>query len=157
MVHPLIGIHAAIGEFGVFAFLWVLVELINPTKQRVKRAKIAAAIGTAFFLISWLAGGYYYVTFYGPNVKPVIKAGPAPWAHAVIMEVKEHVFLFLPFLSLFTTALIFRHSRKLAKDSRTRISILLLCGLIILLGLLMAFMGYMISSGARVAFEAKVT
>ncbi|MBI5398516.1 hypothetical protein HZB03_03560 [Candidatus Woesearchaeota archaeon] len=156
MVHPLIGIHAAIGELGVLAFLWVFVELLNPTEPRIKRAKIAAALGTLFFLASWVAGGYYYVTYYGPAVKPVIKSGPAPWAHGVVMEVKEHVFLFLPFLSALTTGLVYRYKNNLIKDAGARTSVLLLCALIVIVGLLMAGMGYIISTGARAALEGKI-
>src|SRR3990167_655172 len=98
MVNSLVGIHAAFGELGIFAFLWAFVELINPTQQRVKRAKIAAMIGVIFFFLSWFVGGFYYVSFYGSNVKPLIKEGPMPWAHSIFTETKEHVFLFLPFL-----------------------------------------------------------
>lgn len=100
MAHPLIGIHAALGEIGVGAFLWVFVELLNPSEERIKRAKKIALLGALLFLLSWIAGGYYYVEFYGDQVKPLIKEGPFPWAHAIVMETKEHVFLFLPFLSL---------------------------------------------------------
>ncbi|MBI4738715.1 hypothetical protein HY772_04010 [Candidatus Woesearchaeota archaeon] len=156
MVHPLVGIHAAIGELGVLAFLWVLVELLNPTEPRIKRAKIAAALGTLFFLMSWVTGGYYYVAYYGPNVKPIIKSGPAPWAHGVAMEVKEHVFLFLPFLSFLTTGLVYRYKNNLIKDTGARKSVLLLCALIVIIGLSIAGMGFVISTGARAALEGKI-
>lgn len=156
MVHPLIGIHAALGELGVFAFVWVLVELLNPTPERVRRAKIAALVGVIVFLVSWLAGGYYYVTYYGPNVKPLIKEGPQPWAHSVMMETKEHVFLFLPFLSLLVYRLIGRYTKELLKDKNIKRSVLALCILIVFIGLAMAGMGYLISTGARAALEAKV-
>jgi hypothetical protein len=154
MAHPLIGIHAALGEIGIFAFLWVFVELLNPTEERIKRAKIVACIGTILIFLSWLAGGYYYVKIYGPDVKPMIKEGPQPWAHKVVMETKEHVFLLLPILSLFTVALMKKHD--LLNNSEARKSILKLCVLILLIGLSMAFMGYLISTGARTALEAKV-
>lgn len=154
MAHPLIGLHAAIGEIGVFAFLWVLVELLNPTPQRVKRAKIVAVIGVIFLFLSWFAGGYYYVEYYGPEVKPIIKEGPAPWAHKIITETKEHVFLFLPLLSIFTTGLIYKYKKEIITNRDVRISILLMAGLIVLIGLSMAAMGYFISTGARVALEA---
>ena len=31
MVHLFIGTHAALGELGAIGFLWVLIELLNPT------------------------------------------------------------------------------------------------------------------------------
>jgi len=154
MVHPLIGAHAALGELAVFAFLWVFVELLNPTEQRIKRAKLAASLGVLFFFLSWFLGGYYYVEFYGSDVKPIIKEGPNPWAHGIFMETKEHVFLFLPFLSLAALGFIYKSGDNLIKKRNEKIAVLLLCSLIVLMGLSMAAMGYIISTGFRIALEA---
>ncbi len=155
MVQPLlVGIHVAMGELGIFAFLWLLVELLNPTKERIKRAKIAAILGTILLFGAWVLGGFYYVNYYGSQVKPVIKEGPMPWAHAIFMETKEHVFLFLPFLSILTTGIIIKNKRELLNDKKIKLSVLLLSGLIILIGLSIAGMGYLISTGARTALEA---
>jgi hypothetical protein len=146
----LIGLHAGIGEVGALAFLWVFIELLNPNSQRVFRAKIASKIGTLALFVSWIIGGYYYVTFYGPNVKPLIKAGPMPWSHLVMTETKEHVFLFLPFLAILITGLIHAHKEQLAQGERIK-SILTLSLLIFLISMAMAGMGYMITSGFRSA------
>lgn len=156
MADMLIGIHAAIGEFGVFAFLWVFVELLNPSAERVKRAKIAATIGVLFFLLSWVVGGYYYLTTYGTGVKQLIKEGPMPWAHKVFMEVKEHVFLFLPFLSFLVASILCAYEREIIKDKKIKMSVLMLSGIIVLIGLAIAFMGVMVSTGMRVALEASI-
>src|SRR3989338_11583700 len=98
-MHILIGIHAVFGEAGALAFLWVLIELLNPSESRLRRARIAAALGTLLLSGAWFFGGFYYVTEYGVAVKPIIKSGPLPWTHDVITETKEHIFLFLPLLS----------------------------------------------------------
>ena len=155
MVHPLIGIHAALGEFAIFCFIWVFVEMLNPDERRVKRAKAVASVGLGLLLIAWVAGGYYYVHYYASNVKPIIKAGPWPWAHEVFMEIKEHLFLFLPFLMTVAVGTFYANSPQvLATDKKRRLSILVVSALVILLGLAMAGMGFMISSGARAALEA---
>ncbi|MBI4159254.1 hypothetical protein HY500_03270 [Candidatus Woesearchaeota archaeon] len=156
MVSSLIGIHAALGEIAIFAFIWVFIELLNPSEQRIKRAKKAAVIGVILFFMSWIVGGYYYVNYYGKNVKPIIKEGPVPWAHEIFTETKEHIFLFLPFLSILTLGLIHKSGKALIKDKKTRSSILTLTFLIVLIGLAMAVMGYLISTGARAALEAKL-
>lgn len=156
MVHPLIGIHAALGELGILAFLWVFVEMLNPTTNRVQRASLAATIGAILLLASWAAGGYYYVVHYGPAVKPVIKEGPTPWAHSIFMETKEHVFLLLPFVALLTAVLLRKVKENPAQSKDLRTAILLLTALIIIIGLSMAAMGYVISTGARAALEAKL-
>ncbi|MBC8500397.1 MAG: hypothetical protein ISS25_03760 [Nanoarchaeota archaeon] len=156
MVHPLIGIHAAFGEIGAFAFLWVLVELLNPSEERIRRAKIAAVVGVVFLFLSWVTAGYYYVNIYGADVKPMIKAGPAPWAHKIFTETKEHLFIFLPFLSILTAGLIFKYKDELIENKGAKLSVLLLSGLVFLIALSMAGMGYIISMGARAALEAGV-
>ena len=156
MVSLLVGIHAGLGEIGIVAFVWVFVELLNPSKKSVQRAKIAALLGTLFMFASWIVGGYSYVNIYGITVKPIIKGGPMPWAHSIFMEVKEHVFLFLPFLSLIVFCLIKRYEKELISQKNARKAILLLCALIILIGALMAGMGYIISTGARTALEVGV-
>ena len=145
MFDSFIGIHASFGELGALAFLWAFVELLNPTPQRTKRATIAAWIGLIAILTSWVFGGFYYVDVYGVDVKPIIKAGPSPWAHSVIMEAKEHLFLFLPFLAALAVATL--HKGKANKSA------LKLCGLIVLLAFLMAGFGFLISSGYRDALE----
>ena len=149
MTNILIGVHAALGEIGVLSFLWCIVELLNPTDKRIKRAIIASVLGTIFIFASWVAGGYYYVNFYGENVKPVIKEGLQPWAHSVVTETKEHVFLFLPFISLLATSLLVRHKKRLIKEHVLKKAVISLCWLVVLIGLAMAGMGYIISSSFR--------
>lgn len=156
MVNPLIGLHVVLGEIGVAAFIWVFVETLNPDKRKVARSKLVALLGVIFIFASWIVGGYYYVDTYGKEVKPIIKSGPQPWAHGVFMETKEHVFIFLPFLSILTAGLLFKHGNKLARDSNLKKSVLLLCALIVLIGLIMLGTGYAVSSGARAALEGGI-
>ena len=153
MADILIGIHAALGEFAVLAALWVFVEMLNPTAERIRRAKAASILVALFIFASWLAGGYYYVTVYGSAVKPIIKAGPQPWAHAIFTETKEHVFLFLPFLSLFLLSLMGR-LKDAGKGAGMRVAVLATSLMIVLIGLSMVGMGYLISTGVRTALEA---
>src|SRR3989344_6630876 len=153
MPHPLIGIHAALGELGAIAFLWVFIELINPIPKRVKRAKVVASIAVILLFLSWFTGGYYYVNYYGTNVKPIIKEGPQPWAHSVFTETKEHVFLFIPFLALLNYFIIKKYEGTLIKDRKIRKAVMVLSLLITVLAFAMAGMGYMISTGARTALE----
>lgn len=149
MVHPLLGIHAAIGELGVAAFVWVFIELLS-NKPALHRVRNAAIVGTIAFFISWFTGGYYYLVQYGPNVKPLIKAGAQPWIHSIVMEIKEHIFLFMPILALLTTALVNNYKTTYKKIIQKN------SVLIVILGALMMTMGYIISTGAREALEAAV-
>jgi len=109
---------------------------------------ITAAVGMSAFIASWIAGGYYYVTYYGTLVKPVIKSGLAPWAHDIIMETKEHIFLFvipLAITVLFITLLEKRDMDRLRLRRLTgRLSLT-----IVILGLLIGAMGFIVSAAAR--------
>lgn len=152
MINPLIGIHIGLGELGIIAFLWVFVELLNPSPARIKRAKIASVIGVVSFILAWVSGGAYYLTEYGEVVKPLIKTGPAPWAHYIFTETKEHVFLFLPFIAAFASGLLFT----VEDVKKNKKALLIISATVVILGFSMAAMGYLISSGAREALEASL-
>lgn len=154
MVNPLILIHAIAAEIGVIAFLWVLVELLNASEIRIARAQVAALIGCVCLFFAWYMGGLYYVEVYGNHVKPLIKASEAAWVNNIVMEVKEHVFLFLPILATLSAALLYRYDMELIENRDARVSIVLLAGLIFLLGFSIAGMGAIISSGYRFALLA---
>jgi len=156
MIQWLIGLHAALGEIGSISFLWVFVELLSPTPARAKRARWVSLIGLTFLLLSWIAGGAYYLTQYAIAVKPIINSGPSPWAHSIIMETKEHIFLFLPFIAFFIFVATTNLSQRLTDNKNERIGILMASGLLFLMGMSMAGMGYLISYAFRTSLEMGV-
>lgn len=107
---------------------------------------LTALFGTVSFWLAWIAGGFYYAKYYGQNVKPIITAGRTPWVHTVLMETKEHLFLFLPFLSITGIFLLWRMNKEIDANAIVRKWTALLLTLIIVLGLIMAFSGILISS-----------
>lgn len=143
----LIGLHLGFAIIGIDAFLWLLAEVKNK-EWHTKRLRIAALLGVGGFVLSWLFGGYYYVKFYGALVRPVIKSGLAPWAHNIVMETKEHIFLFIVPLAI-TAALIAFLEKKDFEKIRIRRLTLVLAGTIASLGLLIGAMGFIISAAAR--------
>lgn len=154
MLSAIIGTHAFVGEAGFLLFLWVFVELVNPTPDRIRRAIFVTLLGTLAFFASWFIGGYYYVTFYGSGSKLLIKSGAIPWAHDIFTESKEHIFLFLPLLSVYAFALLKKYKDGILQKPEIKKALLLLVSVIILIGLAMAGMGYVISVGVRTALEA---
>src|SRR3989338_2979423 len=90
----LVGLHLGFAILAIDAFFWLLGEYVAKS-QHYGRMTLAAMLGFLGFMASWIIGGYYYVTYYGPLVKPIIKAGSTPWAHTIAMEAKEHIFLFI--------------------------------------------------------------
>ena len=143
----LIGLHLAFAIIGIDAFLWLLGEIKNDSWRKA-RLYWSAIVGVTAFILSWLSGGYYYVKYYGGLVKPIIKSGLAPWAHNIIMETKEHVFLFiipLAFTALFIT---FLDKKEFEESNIKRMSMVLVL-LIVGLGLTIGAMGFIISAAAR--------
>lgn len=90
--------HIILGLIGVFASLAVVLAIVGRRYNHVL-ALYSSIIAFTGYMLSWALGGWYYVTYYGSAVKPIIKNGPYPWAHLIVMESKEHIFLMLPILS----------------------------------------------------------
>lgn len=94
-------LHSISGSLVALALVWVILEVRYPVDRSLTRIRIASYF--AILLVTagcWLAGGYNYLTVYGSQVKPVILEGSYPWVHEIIMEAKEHVFVFLPIIAL---------------------------------------------------------
>ncbi|OIP57292.1 MAG: hypothetical protein COX79_05270 [Candidatus Levybacteria bacterium CG_4_10_14_0_2_um_filter_36_16] len=143
----LIGIHLGFAIIGIDAFLWLLGKF-KDNSSSLKSKFVTALIGVSAFIISWVAGGYYYVVYYGTLVKPVIKSGLAPWAHNIIMETKEHIFLFIIPIAV-TVLFITLLENKDMDHLKLRSFAIRLSGLVAILGLLIGAMGFIISAAAR--------
>ncbi|MDO8555564.1 MAG: hypothetical protein Q7R96_00125 [Nanoarchaeota archaeon] len=92
-------------------------------------------------LCSWLIllpAGRLYLVFY-PATKTLIKAGPNPWLHGIIMETKEHWGILLPLIA--TTAAIMTWKQLTKENKKWWI-------LVIILTILLGIMGRMITAGA---------
>jgi hypothetical protein len=148
-VYLLVGLHAGLGEVAGLLFIWALVEIINNTPAGLIRAKKAALWGVVFIFASWITAGIYYVSHYGGVVKPVIMDGPLPWAHGVVLETKEHVFMYIPLLALVG----YQAVRGIAEGrGKPVLSVTKwLLGLNVLLSFLMAWMGFLVSFVARLS------
>ncbi len=96
-ITTLIG-HILFGLIGVLMSVAIVLSLVGKLYNRTYTLYSSIAAFSSF-MASWLLGGWYYVTYYGSVVKPIIKSGPYPWAHLIVMESKEHIFLMLPILT----------------------------------------------------------
>ena len=143
----LIGFHLGFAIVGIDAFLWLLGQFKDNGGSRKSRI-MTAAIGVAAFVASWIAGGYYYVIYYGTLVKPVIKSGLAPWAHNIIMETKEHIFLFVIPLAMTVLCITLLEKEDVERLALRRLA-MWLSGTVAALGLLIGAMGFIISAAAR--------
>lgn len=143
----LIGLHLGFAIVGIDLFFWLLGKF-NDRKGSVKNRVAVAGIGTLSFILSWLAGGYYYVVYYGSLVKPVIKKGVAPWAHNIVMEAKEHIFLFIVPMAVVVFFIAFMNDKEIDRSGIRKLAVCLSC-MVAALGLLIGSMGFIISAAAR--------
>jgi hypothetical protein len=98
---------------------------------------------------SWISGGYYYWFYYGDKVKPVIKAGEYVWAHTIVMEAKEHIFLILPIASFVLALIAWSSTDRLNTDIGLKGAVTYFAATITVLAVVMALSGILITGGAR--------
>lgn len=130
---------------GMYSLLMMLLKR-EPNIVNLKRFSISSLV---FILISWLAGAYYYLTYYGGAVKPIIKKGPYPWAHNIVMEAKEHIFLFLPFLLAVVVIAVIVSGGGLNQNEKLKRALVHLVGLMTIIGIAITFSGLAISGAVR--------
>lgn len=122
-------LHIIFGTGGIILITAYLL-LISRKNIEIKWLKVSSIFGLLAFLTSWIFGGFYYTSYYGKAVKPLILKGQFAWVHEILMETKEHVFLFLPFLSLVIFIVTFFASKDLFSDDKVR-KALTACGFVV--------------------------
>jgi len=140
--------HIISGILGIIVFYIVLMHLTKK-KSNLNFLKISSFLGFVSFLISWISAGYYYVGYYGKNVKPVIINSNYSWAHGVFMETKEHIFLFLPFLSIIIFLVFYFQGNEIMADEKYKKPLVFLTGLVVVLGTIITLSGVIISGAVR--------
>ena len=141
-------LHPTFGVLGVLAAVWVFVEVLNASAQNRARIQRVALLAAIFIWLSYLAGGYWYVQYYSVD-RDIIKAGPWPFAHTVVMETKEHVFFALLLLSTYLPVAARAAADRIAEDSGARNLLLTITAFIVLLGLAMEGGGAVVALGAK--------
>lgn len=141
--------HPTFGVLGILATVWVFVETLNARASNAARTRAAAMVAAVCFLLSGLFGGYWYVRFYEPD-KVLILGGPWPWAHRLIMEVKEHAFFILLILALY---LPIAARDRLDSNLMSRRLVLSVAALIVLSGLALEGAGAVVSSAVKLSLQ----
>jgi len=140
-------LHIVLGLSAIAFSYLVLMHLLHRNLELtfLKRISLAAFL---LYLASWLTAGYYYVDFYGKSVKPLVVKS-YPWAHSVFMESKEHIFLFLPALSLVAYLIILFAGERLSADATLKRRVVWIAALTFLIGVYVTLSGVLVSGAAR--------
>lgn len=136
--------HIVFGLVAIISLAGVML-LLRSESLSMKWIKIFSTLGLLGFLASWVSGGYYYSTYYGTAVKPLIVGGAYSWAHAVVMESKEHIFLLLPFLAFVIFAILNFAGEAVISDKKLKARLTILCFVTVGIGILIALSGIAIS------------
>jgi hypothetical protein len=140
--------HVVLGLVGVMASFRVTFLLLCP-EIKVSSLKRVSILAFLSYFISWLSGGWYYWKYYGANVKPKIVGGDYSWAHLIVMEAKEHVFLLLPFATLCIAILLWFKADTLATDPVLKKRLMILSLVITTIAIIITLSGILITGGAR--------
>ncbi len=137
-------LHIFGGLVGMIFLTSYMLSLLKDDADLKKLSRISFFALLAF-LGSWILGGYYYLTYYGKAVKPIIIKGDFAWVHKIVMETKEHIFLFLPFLALSVFLVTFLLPGILAKEKNLKTAVAFLAFMAQSIALLVAVFGFIIS------------
>lgn len=143
-----LSIHVLIGVIGIAASYMTLMWLFK-RELPIKSLKASSLVAFVAYITAWITGGFYYVVYYGSNVKPVIKEGPTPWVHLVVMEVKEHIFLFLPALAFVVLLVVWLKGGRLQENKKLKNALALVALITLIIAVSMALGGVVISGAAR--------
>ena len=143
--------HILLGTIALVAIAGLSL-LLRGKVLNIKWLKIYSFVGFLAFLGSWISGGYYYTTYYGKAVKPIIVATSTPWIHTILMETKEHIFLFLPFLSFVALIIVNLFPKEIESNGKLKQSLILLSFLIVTLGMIITLAGISISGSVTKKF-----
>lgn len=137
--------------FGLAATLFYGAAWLGIEKRELITGKLHYYTMSGFLsvMLAWITGGIYYVSYYGSKVKPIILGGKYPWAHQFMTEYKEHLFLFMPFLALAATLIIWLMGERLHNHPKLKTSTAMLVGTVVTIGSLMSLMGVFISGAVR--------
>jgi len=143
--------HVLFGVGCMVAAVWLFVDVVNANEGNLARIRRLSWGAAGLMWLAFVVAGYWYVTAYKVD-KAIILKGPWPFAHAFVMETKEHLVIML---LLLVTYLPIAASNNLATSKDARKLMLWVTGMIALLALAMDGEGAIIAMGVKVGLLTK--
>ncbi|HVV00843.1 MAG TPA: hypothetical protein VHH88_05735 [Verrucomicrobiae bacterium] len=142
--------HVLFGVACILAAVCVFVDALHASPVNAGRIRAMSWSSAAFMWISFIIGGFWYVTRYHVD-KAIILKGPWPFAHGFFMESKEHVAILLLLLA---TYLPIAARDNVAESRAARRVVLWTSALVVFVALSVEGAGAMIAMGVKVALLA---
>lgn len=144
-------LHPALGVLAILASVWVVAETLHAGSGNIARIRGASFAVASLIWLTYFVGGYWYLLHYAAD-KALILAGPWPFAHSIVMETKEHVFLSMPLLASYLPIVA---SNDLTTNKGARVLVVSCAVLIVILGLVMEGGGAFVAMGAKAALLSR--
>lgn len=141
--------HGFIGILLIVGTPWAMAEILAlHDRAGVKRLKLVTmGLAVFTFLSCIFLAAPTYINYY-TAAKAEIKAGPTPWVHGILMEIKEHIGLLEPMIMFSIAVLTWYYSDSLIDDKNSRKLIFaLLATAFVLAFIVMAMGAYIAKTG----------
>ena len=140
-------LHPAMGIVMMGMLLWMLAGLKceKPSYRMLKWFSVAVAL---LALGVWSTAGYWYVVYY-PAEKMQILHGAMPWAHRVVMEIKEHLFLGAAIVALYLPMAVISEGAEGARDQEGKRVIRTVAWILLLMLFVIEGAGAIVAQGAK--------
>ncbi|MDO8558283.1 MAG: hypothetical protein Q7S09_03805 [bacterium] len=124
MSKEFIGIlHGFLGTVFLMAFSGAFAELIELTHHGARRVKIGTAVMFVASLLLSFTGGVLYAIYRAPvpeSARSKLLASSTPWAHTILMELKEFTGMFVPMILAVAVYIAWRHNAEMDADRTLR-------------------------------------
>jgi hypothetical protein len=143
--------HVLFGIGCMVAAVWLFVDVLQVSEGNLARIRRVSWGAAGLMWIAFVIAGYWYVVSYKVD-KAIILKGPWPFAHNVVMEIKEHLVIML---LLLVSYLPMAAADDLVGSKDARKLMLWVTGIIALLALTMDGEGGIIAMGVKVGLLPK--
>jgi len=146
--------HVFFGIACLIAAVWLFVDVLHASEANIARIRRISRAAAGAMWLAFIAGGYWYVTFYKSDKAIILGEHNQPWhfAHELVMETKEHLVIMLLLLA---TYLPIAASNNLVASKDARRLMLWAAALTALLALAMDGEGGIIAMGVKMGLLAK--
>ena len=145
LFHGGMGLLLLLGLSAVLGGLW---QANEKGFKWIKNGVIAMTVGS---ILIWASGTFLYSVYREPGgIKSQILAGPRPWVHSIMMEMKEFTGAYVPIIFIVMLALVLAYDKNLLSNKNAKAMFVVLLGIAVLWTMLTMGLGAFITKTAPI-------
>lgn len=116
-------LHGLLATLFLMAFSGSYAELLSLTENGLRRLKLGISLMAFSAWAIFATGSYVYIFYRAPmpeSARSRLLAGPTPWVHSLLMELKEFTGAYVPALAMLALVLVFAWNQRLLAEARLR-------------------------------------